>query len=197
MKTLLVCLGLLLLPSGLLLAQNRFSLAPTYWFSYSKYDYQLNSTIPDDRQFAGHDIGHSAGVTLRYQFSPKWDLSAGVLYSKNSSYLKTPQDFELQLTNKSIRLPLLISYRLSDHRLSPYFSAGVLLEKKQNFSDAPLETNALIGVGLDYRLNSKLSLLVQPTASYFLGKQTRNPLLLYNHYNDYLIGLQAQLIWHF
>lgn len=197
MKTLLVCLGLLLSPSGLLLAQNRLSIAPTYWFSYSKYEYPLYSTTPSITKLPGHDIGSSVGLTLRYQFSPKWDLSAGVLYSKSSSFLTTPQDFELQLTSKSIRLPLLISYRLSDHRLSPYFSAGALLEKGQNFSDAPLETNALIGVGLDYRLNSSFSLLVQPTVSYFLGAQTKNPLLLYNHYRDYSVGLQAQLVWHF
>lgn len=197
MKALFFACGFFLVATALSVAQSRVSVAPTYWYAYGKYSYQTHSLYDgSNAQLSGHTIASSVGLTARYHFKPKWDLSVGLLYNSNSSHLKTPQSDDIQLTSRYIQLPILVNYRLSDRPLSAYISAGAFLSKSKTFSDEPVKSNALIGVGLDYRLNSKLSLLLQPTASYLLYKPASNTLFQYNNYNSYSFGLQTQLIWH-
>jgi len=197
MKTLFFAYGFFLVSTALSVAQSRVSVAPTYWFNYGNYSYETHSLYDgSNASLSGYSVASSFGLTARYQFKPKWDLSVGLLYNRNLSYVKAPNLGEIRTSTTSIQLPVLINYRLSEHRLSPYFSAGALLGKSATNTHESVKAHALIGAGLDCKLNSRLSWLLQPTASYLLSKPINNILFEYNYFRSHSLGLQAQLIWH-
>ncbi|ARK10199.2 hypothetical protein A6C57_07565 [Fibrella sp. ES10-3-2-2] len=86
-------------------------------------------------------------------------------------------------------MPVLANYRLTDQRLSSYFSAGVVLAKSKTFTDDHLWTEGVVGAGVDYRFNSRLSLLVQPTASYSFYKPAVNHTSQTLNYKAYSVGV--------
>lgn len=203
MKSLLLSVGVFGASITFLSAQSRVSIAPTYWFAYNPYSYQLDMTynaVPTQIQASGYNTVSSLGLTARYQFSSQWDLSVGVLYRRNTDHIKTPQgpySESATFTSKGVQVPVLMSYRLNDHRLSPYFSAGALFTKSITFSEALVKTDGVIGVGLNYRLDSGLSLLFQPTASYAIFQPVPDAFPKYINYRSYSLGVQTQLIWRF
>lgn len=200
MKSILLSLSLFLASATFLVAQSRVSLAPTYWFNYGTYAQQSHSSYSGiDIDISGHDVSSSAGLTVRYQFTPHWDVSIGLLYNWNSSRLNdSPNIFgNRPFLSKAFQLPALVNYRLTTQRLSPYFSAGGFLVKSTTFNEAPIKINGVVGVGLAYRIDSGLSLLLQPTASYQFYKPTDEPVIQYSKYNSYSLGIQAQLSYHF
>ena len=200
MKTIAICWSLLLLSLVPALAQSRFSIAPTYWFNHDNYTYQV-LLLSDPRMsvsdFSGYSNGSSVGLTSHYYFSEKWSFSVGILYNKSTSHVNSPQIGDVSLQSEHIQLPASVNYRLSTRRLSPYFSAGFFLEKNRSLTNDPFKTNAVVGAGLDYRVNSKFSLLVQPTGSYLLYKPSNSSLIVYNSFNSYKLGVQVQTVWHF
>ncbi|QDK79945.1 outer membrane beta-barrel protein [Spirosoma sp. KCTC 42546] len=203
MKSLSLFVGLFGLSITLLSAQSRVSIAPTYWFAYNPYSYQLDMTynaVPTQIQAAGYNTVSSLGLTTRYHVSFRWDLSVGVLYQRNTDHVESPQgpySESATFISKGVQIPVVLSYRLNDHRLSPYFSAGALFTKSITFTEALVKTDGLIGVGLDYQLHSGLSLLVQPTASYGIFQPVPDAFPRYINYRSYSLGIQTQLIWHF
>ncbi|GAB3785722.1 hypothetical protein GCM10028818_47840 [Spirosoma horti] len=181
-----------------LFAQGKVSIAPTYWFNYGNYSYQTHSIYDgSNAKSSGYSLGSSAGLTVHYNFNQKWNLSVGVLYNRATSHLKTPQSDNIQLNSEYIQLPVLINYRLSNRRLSPYFSVGTIFEKNKSASNDPLKTNAVMGVGVDYKISSKLSWIIQPTASYLINKPDNTAFYQFSKYNSYKVGLQTQLVVHF
>lgn len=201
MKTFVFFLGLFWASITHLSAQSRISIAPAYWFNYGLYSYQLHSVYNgSDTQVSGYDIASSAGLTARYHFTPNWDMSVGLLYNWNSSRLTSPiipQGENRPFPSEAIQLPVLVNYRLTDHRLSPYVSAGAFFVRSKTFTEAPIKVNGVVGIGFDYRFHSGLSLLVQPTASYLFYKLANDALLQFTKYSSYSVGVQTQLIWHF
>lgn len=196
--------GVLLAASvSLVSAQSRVSIAPTHWFQYNPYSYQVDMNyngVQNQTQASGHNTVSSLGLTVRYHFTSKWDLSVGGLYSRNTNHIKSPQgpygEFA-SFTSKGVQIPVLVGYRLTNHRLSPYFSTGASFTKSVTFTEAPIKTDGVIGVGLDYRFDSTLSLLIQPTASYSFSPPTNNTLYRFTNYSSYNLGVQTQLIWRF
>ena len=187
-----------LISTTFLCAQGRISVAPTYWFNYGNYTYQTHSVYDgSDAKSSGYSLGSSAGLTARYNFAQKWDFSVGVLYNKATSHLKTSQGDNVQLTSEYIQLPILINYRLSEQRLSPYLSAGAVFEKNKSVSNDPVKTSPIIGIGVDYKISSRLSWLIQPTASYLLYKPANTAFYQFISYHSYKIGLQTQLVLYF
>ena len=200
MKTIFVYLWLFTSLSAQVLAQSRISIAPTYWFNYGIYAYQVQSTYSGiGGSFAGRDLASSAGLTARYHFSPKWDVSVGLLYNWNASHLtESPTGYGTNpFRSKALQLPILVNYRLTTHQLSPYFSGGAFLVKSKTFSEAPTKVNGVLGVGLDYRIRSGLSVMVQATASYLFYKPADDLYFQFANYSSYSLGAQTQLIWHF
>jgi hypothetical protein len=203
MKILSLFLGLLLVTLASSLAQNRVSIAPTYWYDYNPYSYQVNANfnvLPIQSQANGYNSVSSVGLTAHYYLTPLWDLSIGVLYSRITNHIQNPQgpygEFA-SFTSKGMRIPVQVGYRLTSHRLSPYFTAGAFFTKSITFNEAPIATDGVVGVGLDYRFNSALSLLLQPTGSYSFSSPTNNTFYQFTNYSSYNLGLQTQLIWHF
>lgn len=203
MKSILLCLIVLCLASLSVSAQSRVSIAPTYRFAYNPYSYQLDMTynaVPTQIQASGYNTVSSLGLTFRYYFNSRWDVSVGGLYSRNTDHIKTPQSpysESATFTSKNVQVPVLVSYRLTTHRLSPYFSAGALLTKSITFTEALIKTDAVIAAGLDYRFDSGLSLVLQPTASYGFTPPVSDTFRPYVNYRSNSLGVQTQLIWRF
>lgn len=203
MKILPLFLGLFLGISAFSQAQSRVSIAPTYWYDYNPYAYQVtmlfNGSLSQN-DAKGHNSVSSVGLTARYHFTKQWDLSVGVLYSRITNHIQSPQnpygEFS-SFTSKGVRIPVLVGYRLTTHRLSPYVSAGAFFTKNIIFDEAPINTDGVVGIGVDYRFNTTLSLLLQPTAGYSFTSPTNNTNFQFTNYTSYNLGLQTQLIWHF
>jgi hypothetical protein len=203
MKFLLLSVGLFIASLSLVMAQSRVSIAPTYWFNYNPYSYRINATFNSSTLrslVSGHALVSSVGLTARYRFTPHWDVSAGALYYRNTDRIKAPlgpYGESTPFTSEGWQFPVLINYRLNDHRLSPYFSAGATFARSRTFTARPLTTDGVVGVGVNYRINPGLSLLVQPTASYSFYRPASDPFYTYAKYLSYSLGVQTQLIWHF
>jgi hypothetical protein len=203
MKFLLLSVGLVIASLSLVTAQSRVSLAPTYWFNYNPYSYRINATFNSSTlrtMASGHSLVSSVGLTARYHFTPRWDVSAGALYYQNTDRLKAPlgpTGESIPFTSKGWQVPVLANYRLNDNRLSPYFSAGATFTRSQTFTARPLTTDGVVGIGANYRINPNLAFLVQPTASYSFYKPASDAFYTFTKYRSYNLGVQTQLIWHF
>lgn len=139
-------------------------------------------------QARGHNIVSSFGLMVRYHFTPQWDLLVGGLYNSNTGYIKSPQSpygESKPFTTSGVRLPVLVSYRLTNHRLSPYFSAGATFTNNTTFTEAPINTNGVVGVGLIYRFDPGVSLVLQPTASYSLTGPVNDAFYQTRNYTSY------------
>jgi hypothetical protein len=189
--------------STLLLAQSRVSLSPTYWFNYNPYSSQTIVTYNGSTSqilASGHSIVSSYGLTARYQFTPQWDVSVGALYYRAADHMESPQGPYGAFTpfiSKGWQLPLLVNYRLTNRRLSPYLSTGAIFTRSNTFTGRPITTDGVVGIGLNYRIDSALSLLLQPTASYSFYRPANDAVYTLTQYSSYNLGVQGQIIWYF
>ncbi|AUD04095.1 porin family protein [Spirosoma pollinicola] len=203
MKTTLLFGTLILMLNAPSVAQSRFSLAPAYWFNYNPYSSKTTYTYngsPTQILASGHSIISSFGLTARYRFNPRWDVSVGALYYRDANHNKSPLGPYGELApfiSKGWQLPLLVNFRLTDRRLSPYFSTGIIFARSNTFTARPVTTDGIVGVGLIYRFDAGLSLLVQPTASYGFYRPSSDAVYTLTQYSSYSLGLQTQLIWSF
>lgn len=106
------------------------------------------------------------------------------------------------LTNHQFQVPLLVQYQLTDKRLTPYFSAGLMLEKTKYYVlsqrspaqsivliDAPTDPQLkyLLGAGMRYQFNEQLAGTMQPT--FVCGTRSGT--------HSYQLSLQTQLMFQF
>lgn len=196
MKSILSSLGCFLIFSSTVLGQSRFSIAPTTGFVYSTYSYQTHS-IRDGSTFdaRGHSNASSVGLNVRYHLDTKWAVSFGLLYNHINSAVQGSPITTTNFSGDKILFPVLANYRFSNKRLSPYFSIGPLFSKNKSDDSEPIKLNGLIGIGIDYQIRPKYSLLLQPTVSYLLSKPNSTAVYSFDKFQSYQFGLQAQLIW--
>lgn len=142
MKALLLSLGLVVAGITHLPAQSRVSIAPIYWFNYSPYSYQINFTNNGSTMqtpASGYGIVSSIGLMARYHFTPQWDVSVGALYYRNTNHIQSPQGSygeSTPFTSEGWQVPVLVSYRLTSHRLSPIFLQEPFLPRVRPLLDA-------------------------------------------------------------
>ncbi|GAB3513025.1 hypothetical protein GCM10027341_54610 [Spirosoma knui] len=146
--------------------------------------------------------GSLFGVTAYYAFHPQWRVSIGLLYARLAddvqyTYAQTYRALNQRQTNNYVQLPVQIGYRLSQSRLAPYVSAGMLFSNESMTANrVGIKTSALVGAGIDYQINSRWSLLIQPTGSYRLNRPIETNSDQFGTYRSYQLGIQTQLIWH-
>ncbi len=93
MKTLPLILALCAICATQVMAQHRLSIAPTFWFQYSPYEYRVAMNFngqQTDTQVSGYKTISSAGLIIRYQFTTRWDLAVGGLYTRSTDYVQRP-----------------------------------------------------------------------------------------------------------
>ena len=199
-----------------LMGQGRFSIAPTFSPTFQHLNWSSQFDHVDGAKGSRTTTGISVGLTASYAFTPKWSLSAGLLYNRssgNSSY----DNFKYVTTqagrNENWQLPLLLNYTSSTYRLSPYFSAGLLANhqyrttnlttlassyhKLDEGSITTFTLYGMVGMGLHYRVKPQLA-SDRPTDH---GLPVEYPFSAlpptYTRWNDYLLGLQMQVKFTF
>lgn len=141
--------------------------------------------------------GFMVGPTVEYHYAPGWSVSAGVWYRQQGfRQLRPTGDGTTILRDRILRIPLMINFRQSARRLSPYFTFGTtaditltgrVLVQRNAGDDQTLRISPergpyfhiLLGAGAQYQLTRELQLTVQPQYAYNLGRfggyKTHNP----------------------
>lgn len=134
--------------------------------------------------------GYSAGLSVRYEYTPGWSVSSGIWYESVSfRQARQPSAGEgtVTLRNRAVRFPILLNYALSSKRLSPYFSLGFLVDlpltglvvvtrgaeptQSLRLKTAPRPVfQGILGAGLQYKLTNRYTLLAQPIWTYTFGQ---------------------------
>ncbi|GAB3755674.1 PorT family protein [Spirosoma pomorum] len=192
--------------------------APTYtnttYFNRSFYP-ESDGQLVEPIQINGvrGTAGFLAGVTVHYNWVPAWSVSSGIWYDQH-----TPRQQRIPMAGegmnnmrqRAIRIPLLLNFRSSDKRLSPYFSFGWLVDlpltarvlvdrpdqgtqRLRLLTDKGPVFHVVAGAGVHYKLTPRYGLIVQPTASYNLGSFGGYA----SHNDSYALGLQTQLVYSF
>ncbi len=201
-------------------AQGKFSLsisgAPTYSYANIRRNVLLptpggSSILLPDFTTKTKGYGYTDGVMGKYEFVPRWSVSTGVWISYNRTEPPTypsgiPVDLLIgQARSHHYQVPVLVNFQSSPRRLSPYFSAGVLLsfrsstyvnigngqELRVRLDQNDVTVVPTVGVGAICRLNTHLSLSVQPTFNYYLPQGT------YSSYFSGRASLQTQVFYTF
>lgn len=200
--------------------QHKFSFAVNLAPVYTHSDFSTNvpyfTPNTPSTKFAGtaNGLNYSIGIMGWYNFSPEWSASVGVwathpAISRTNIIVdgvssSTTYRYNHPFTNL-YKVPLLINYRSSPKKLSPYFSAGVSFDFKGISyvdlngngeyiavkSGEPVVVTPLVGAGLCYQLTDRLSLLAQPTLQYDMQNRSS-----YTYFHTYQLSLQTQLVWH-
>ena len=212
-------LCLLLLSIAFVSAQHRFSVALTASPAYGHTSARLNYLLPtgtgqlEPAVFSSDisSVGYTLGAMAHYAFTPSLSVSTGFWYNRlgtNGIFPFAPGPIPARIIHRAIQVPLLLNYRSSQRRLSPYFSAGLLVDVRRptifrpesgsGQSDARVlagkqdDFRPVLGAGISYRINQHVSLLVQP----LLIWQFR-PNKDYAHFVSYQINAQTQLVYTF
>lgn len=216
-------LCLLILPS-LALGQETFSVSATIHPVYVNTAYDRLYLFPEsdgqvvDPVFLDGNkgaFGYSAGLTVYYTYAPGWSVAAGIWYRQLATHtarLALAGEGTTSIRNRSLRIPILVNYRSSPKRLSPYYSLGLLTdipftarvvaskagEPMQHLRlNAPAGPvfSALAGAGAVYQVDRNVALTLQPTATYKIGRF--GGALTDNRYRTFELGLLTQLIYTF
>lgn len=205
--------SLVLLATAFASAQGRFSVSVTAVPTYAYSDSRVNFIIPNNngqlttQTFAANTaaFGFKVGVMTQYALSPSWSVSAGLWYSRlgwNSIFPFSPGDIPARTIQKDWQVPLLINYRSSQQRLSPYFSLGALANfpghtlyraegnvTKISFVN-PVDFRPVLGAGVAYKLGQRLFFIAQPQ---FIWRF--KPKGDYEHFVTYQLQAQFQLLY--
>lgn len=183
-------------------SQSRFAISPLVGFTRGS----LFSTFSSGK-VGSLERGNGAvvGLMAQYQLRSKWSMTGGLAYNW-IHYDMIYQQKGLKRVGE-VMLPLLLNYRASSKRLSPYVSVGVIVEKRlvekyPTFSMAdfsrlgayPPNLSVGGGVGISYRISPKCSFIVQPTMFYRIKSDYQRK--LYTKYNSLKMNVQAQVIFY-
>jgi hypothetical protein len=194
------------------------TIAPTYVNTtyFNRYFYpESDGQLVEPIQINGvrGTVGYSAGATVHYNWVPEWSISGGIWYSQHTTRqerMAVAGEGMNNIRQRAIRIPVLLNFRSSNKRLSPYFSFGWLVDIPftarvvvdrfdQGTQQLRLLTekgpvfHALAGAGIHYKLTHRYGLIVQPTASYNLGSFGGYA----SHNDSFALSLQTQLVYSF
>lgn len=187
MKRIVLLFGILLFMSFWAKAQSRFSggilLAPFSSYAGEPRDYEAPSR---------YSIGISLGLQAQYDFTERWSLASGLWYETASVKMGNGVfGNAYRIPQHNITIPLLLNFRPTERKVSPYFSGGTLLVSRQE--ERGLTAKALLSAGLSYQINPLFTLNVQPALT--LGANSKSDRVVYP--SNRQLSLQAQILYHF
>ncbi len=134
---------------------------------------EIASTLPQQEFYnqIKHKPSFSAGMTLKRELSKHFALETGLIYTQLNSELSGNTDSYYKQDQKLhyIGIPLKASYTLLDTgKFDMYASAGGMLEKcvAGKMKPDPLQFSVLAGVGVEYKLNERMSVYAEPGLTY-------------------------------
>lgn len=207
---------------GPVFGQSKFSVALRAGYSYGHSDSKQIAPIPDPVTQASssevvtssHSTGYSFGLVVRYAFSPKWSVNAGIsagqALATKGYFSQNGNEIPVSYTNThrdefAYSIPIQVNYQSTTKRLSPYFTVGAALGfRAKSYVDLgngqevavkigkPVTITPGVGIGVIYRLNEHYSLIAQPGFSYNVQDHSN-----YVYYHAYSVGLNAQIMYNF
>jgi len=195
--------------------QHRFSVSLSAAPVYTHTDLSVIGPVttpgsqPEDIVGRSHGVGYSIGLLGHYNVTPKWSASVGLWATQTTSstinLAANGDAYTVDYTNSrpfhyTYKAPLMVNFRSSTKRLSPYFSAGASADFRStsytniNGTEVPVKFGKavaftpLLGAGIIYGLSDRLSLLAQPMLQYNLDAHPS-----YSYYHLYQLSLQVQL----
>lgn len=211
--------GLLILITSLASGQSRFSLSATGAPALSYTNYRGEVLIPSPTtagQFVPLTLssrstayGVSAGFMGQYALTPNWSVSTGLWYDQLT---QTNLDFaptgpNARVVTANLKVPVLLNFKPLASRLSPFVSAGMVLNYTQPTrlinvltpgSDVRVQFansatyRAVLAAGVAYRLNRHFSVTFQPTLLWRFRPNSR-----YDRFVSYQLNGQTQLVYSF
>lgn len=127
-----------------------------------------------------HKLPIKAGVSVRYEITPRWAVVSGLQYSSLRStvkYLRNNHKDDQQVS--FIGVPLGADYTLWENkRLEFYVGSGVTIEKSvsayrkdylgdKNKISRPWQFSADVNAGVQYKFTKYIGLFVQPSLGYY------------------------------
>ncbi|WP_373511391.1 outer membrane beta-barrel protein [Persicitalea sp.] len=168
-------------------AQSKFSgglfLSPFSSYAGEPLDIEASSR---------YSTGALLGMALHYNLSPNWSLSSGILYeSARVRYgLNGVCEDSYIVRKNNATVPLLINFRSTSKKVSPYLSAGMLVSTNKN---ERASIRAILGAGLSYQVDSRWSIVAQP--AFTLGANSKTDGVLFPKNRQ--LSIQTQLLYRF
>lgn len=109
----------------------------------------------------------SLGVTVRRKLSDVVSLESGLLYTRLHSEQMLYDGMKEDQTLHTIGIPLKANVKLHDgKKVNVYATGGGMIEKTVSGPTDAFQASLLAGVGVEYKLNDRLSLYAEPGMGY-------------------------------
>lgn len=165
----------------------------------------------DIKTSSKHKMPVRAGISVAYQWSPRWSIASGLTYTYlESEITKESRDYKQEYTQKLhyLGIPVELQYRINpEKRLQIYLTAGGRMEKcisgkeygesqqkgkesiQENITitEKPLQFSAKAGIGMEYRISKHIGIYVEPGLSYYFN----NGSSIENIYKDRPLNFQV------
>lgn len=176
---------------------------------FGKLDNLIIENALDPNEHPVTETNHSqpmrVGLSVGYDISPRWTLSAGLAYTRLHSTLTSGTSHSYFTNDQNIHylgVPLSISYNVVNaSHLRLYGSVGGMLElgvsgnvvvnnitknklvstERNNVSDIPVQPSADAAVGVEYTIGNGIGLYAEPGLSYYF----RNTDKLKTYYTEH------------
>ena len=166
---------------------------------------------------ASHYLPVKLGLSFRYNFSERWNLQSGLIYSYLASDLeeiKQEGTYDIKQKLHYLGIPLQVGYQTGKGKqFKSYITAGGQMEKlisgkatiryseksqlldtsTQNVSDKKLLFSALASIGIEYMLGNNFSLYAEPGIHYYF----KNGNKLQTHYNEQPLNINLTIGFRF
>ena len=166
---------------------------------------------------ASHHLPVKFGLSFRYNFSERWNLQSGLIYSYLASDLeeiKQEGRYDIKQKLHYLGIPVQMGYQIGKGKqFKSYITAGGQVEKlisgkatirhsknsllldtsTQNVSDKKLLFSALASIGIEYMLGNNFSLYVEPGMHYYF----KNGNKLQTHYNEQPLNINLTVGFRF
>lgn len=203
--------------SGMMNAYASNSIQDTFSATTDELDRPVltTGTVPTER--VHHRLPVRFALSLSYELSPRWSLSAGVAYTLLSADVTRDMGAHEEQWKQSLHyvgIPLHVNYQLwSTRRLQLYATMGATVEKmvsgsrtlqtgdagqtdvSESVSIHPLQLSIDGGLGAAYAFHPQFSLYAEPTVGYHFDNGSSVPTYYQKHQYSWglTVGLRMQL----
>lgn len=155
----------------------------TAMFGYDNGTWHELSSYTLTEHVAKHQLPLRLGLSLQYQFHPRWALLSGISYTRLSSEFSFPLYPNIGISQRLhyIGIPFGVAWQLwQANRFSFYCSGGAMVEKCVSVSldgdyagKKPWQWSVNAAAGAEYAFTSLLGAYIEPSLGYYFSDGTQ------------------------